>query len=153
MTDIKFLKLHNADDNSIVVVPVNEIIYAYLVRDSDGTYTEINLKSYEDDYVAVNESPEKLYNMLKSEGFVRCHRKTDNSTVIFNIQYLYLVIKSADGEVLIKMQQDADVSVNESSERIFNAIIEAKNNMLNKENNIAAKKENIPVSEIKEEKS
>ena len=153
MTDIKFLKLHNADDNSVVVVPANKIIYAYLLTDSDGTYTEIVLKLYEngDDSVAVNESPEKLYNMLKTDGFVRCHRKHDNHIVIFNIEYFNLLIKT-EYEFIIKLQNCDDLVVNESPEKIYNAMIEAKNNMLSKESNISKQENSKSSQDVKVEK-
>lgn len=151
MADIKFLKLHNADDNSVVVVPANKIVCAYLLTDSDGTYTEIGLMPFKDDSVAVNESPEKLYNILKSDGFVRCHRKYDNHTVIFNIEYFNLLIKTED-ESVIKLENCDDLVVNETPEKIYNAMIEAKNNMLKKESNISKQENSKSSQDAKVEK-
>lgn len=151
MEDIKFLKLHNADDNSVVVIPADKIVCAYLLTDSDGTYTEIGLEPFEDDSVAVNESPEKLYNMLKNDGFVRCHRKYDNHIVIFNIQYFDLLIKTED-EFIIKLHNCEDLVVNETPEKIYNAMIEAKNNMLKKESNIFQQENSKSSQDVKVEK-
>lgn len=153
MADIKFLKLHNADDNSVVVVPANKIVCAYLLTDSDGTYTEIELMAFKDNSVcvAVNESPEKLYNMLKNDGFVRCHRKYDNHIVIFNIEYFNLLIKTED-ESVIKLENCDDLVVNETPEKIYNAMIEAKNNMLKKESNISKQENSKSSQDVKVEK-
>ena len=151
MADIKFLKLHNADDNSVIVVPVDGIVCAYLLTDSDGTYTEIGLMPFEYDVIAVNESPEKLYNMLKNDGFVRCHRKHDNNTVIFNIQYFNLLIKTEE-EFVIKLKNSDDLVVNETPEKIYNAMIEAKNNMLKKESNIFQQENSKSSQDVKVEK-
>ena len=151
MADIKFLKLHNADDNSVVVVPADKIVCAYSLTDSDGTYTEIGLMPFEDDVIAVNESPEKLYNMLKNDGFVRCHRKYDNHIVIFNIEYFNLLIKTED-ESVIKLENYDDLVVNETPEKIYNAMIEAKNNMLKKESNISKQENSKSSLDVKVEK-
>lgn len=125
MKKIKFLKLHSADDNSVLVVNSDEIIYVNTDPDSENKKTTIATYS-DDEERAVNESPDKVYVHLENYGFVRCHRKSDNSVELFNINYFIVCSTDEEGDTVIYLSNSIEMCVNETPERIYNAVIQAQ---------------------------
>ena len=70
MKKVKFLKLHRADDNSVLIANSKEIIYINTDPDSEDKKTTIATYS-DDEERAVNETPDKIYVHLENYGFVR----------------------------------------------------------------------------------
>lgn len=125
MKKIKFLKLHSADDNSVLVANSDEIIYVNTDPDSENKKTTIATYS-DDEERAVNETPDKIYVHLENYGFVRCHRKSDNSVELFNINYFIVCSTDEEGDTVIYLSNSIEMCVNETPERIYNAVIQAQ---------------------------
>jgi hypothetical protein len=122
----RYLRLHNADDNTVIIIPTDEIIYVNTKTDDSGEYTTIGMYSLESE-VAVNETPDKIYNIVKKSGFVRCHRNTDNTVELFNKRYFVVsMIDSNDKVTVIRLENNIEMGVNETPEKIYNLLIEAK---------------------------
>lgn len=122
----RYLRLHNADDNTVIIIPTVEIIYVNTKTDDSGEYTTIGMYSLESE-VAVNETPDKIYNIVKKSGFVRCHRNTDNTVELFNKRYFVMsMIDSNDKVTVIRLENNIEMGVNETPEKIYNLLIEAK---------------------------
>jgi hypothetical protein len=122
----RYLRLHNADDNTVIIIPTDEIIYVNTKTDDSGEYTTIGMYSLESE-VAVNETPDKIYNIVKKSGFVRCHRNTDNTVELFNKRYFVMsMIDSNDKVTVIRLENNIEMGVNETPEKIYNLLIEAK---------------------------
>ena len=125
MKKIKFLKLHSADDNSVLIANSKEIIY--INTDPDLGDKKTTIATYSDDEErAVNETPDKIYVHLENCGFVRCHRKSDNSVELFNIDYFIVCSTDEDGDTIVYLSNSIEMCVNETPERIYNAIIQAQ---------------------------
>ena len=140
MKKIKFLKLHSADDNSVLIANSKEIIYINTDPDSENKKTTIATYSDDEERV-VNETPDKIYAHLENYGFVRCHRKADNSVELFNINYFIVCSTDEDGDTIVYLSNSIEMCVNETPERIYNAIIQAQT-LYNREDveNVVAKK-------------
>ncbi len=122
----RYLRLHNADDNTVIIIPTDEIIYVNTKTDDSGEYTTIGMYSLESE-VAVNETPDKIYNIVKKSGFVRCHRNTDNTVELFNKRFFIMsMIDSNDKVTVIRLENNIEMGVNETPEKIYNLLIEAK---------------------------
>ena len=122
----RYLRLHNADDNTVIIIPTDEIIYVNTKTDDSGEYTTIGMYSLESE-VAVNETPDKIYNIVKKSAFVRCHRNTDNTVELFNKRYFVMsMIDSNDKVTVIRLENNIEMGVNETPEKIYNLLIEAK---------------------------
>jgi len=122
----RYLRLHNADDNTVIIIPTDEIIYVNTKTDDSGEYTTIGMCSL-DSEVAVNETPDKIYNIVKKSGFVRCHRNTDNTVELFSKRYFIMsMIDSNDKVTVIRLENNIEMGVNETPEKIYNLLIEAK---------------------------
>lgn len=122
----RYLRLHNADDNTVIIIPTDEIIYVNTKTDDSGEYTTIGMYSLESE-VAVNETPDKIYNIVKKSGFVRCHRNTDNTVELFNKRFFVMsMIDSNDKVTVIRLENNIEMGVNETPEKIYNLLIEAK---------------------------
>lgn len=62
----KFLRLHNANDNSVVIVNIESISIIDSDKDSGKSNSIIYTNSSANmDEFSVNESPEKIYTMLE----------------------------------------------------------------------------------------
>ena len=140
MKKIKFLKLHSADDNSVLIANSKEIIYINTDPDSEDKKTTIATYSDDEERV-VNETPDKIYAHLENYGFVRCHRKADNSVELFNINYFIVCSTDEDGDTIVYLSNSIEMCVNETPERIYNAIIQAQT-LYNREDveNVVVKK-------------
>ena len=141
MKKIKFLKLHSADDNSVLIANSKEIIYINTDPDTEDKKTTIATYSDDEERV-VNESPDKIYVHLENYGFVRCHRKSDNSVELFNIDYFIVCSTDEDGDTIVYLSNSIEMCVNETPERIYNAIIQAQTlyNREDVENTVVKKK-------------
>lgn len=61
-----FVRLHNSNDNSVVIVNVNDIVCIDSKNNGGRNLAEIYLKNCSDmDSFTTNESPEKIYEMLE----------------------------------------------------------------------------------------
>ena len=140
MKKIKFLKLHSADDNSVLIANSKEIIYINTDPDSEDKKTTIATYSDDEERV-VNESPDKIYIHLENCGFVRCHRKADNTVELFNIDHFIVCSTDEDGDTIVYLSNSIEMCVNETPERIYNAIIQAQT-LYNREDveNVVVKK-------------
>ena len=134
MKKVKFLKLHRADDNSVLIANSKEIIYINTDPESEDKKTTIATYS-DDEERAVNETPDKIYVHLENCGFVRCHRKSD-------IDYFIVCSTDEDGDTIVYLSNSIEMCVNETPERIYNAIIQAQTlyNREDVENTVVKKK-------------
>jgi hypothetical protein len=114
----KFIKLHDAKNNSIFFVNTDDILFATVITKYNKKCTEMDVTYAR---VLCNESPEKIFNMLDSKSFIRFHKKMDNSIGFVSIPNI-LMIKTDDFKTYISLDNDIDIVINESAETIYNMI-------------------------------
>lgn len=62
----KFIRLHNSNDNSVVIVNVEQIVCIDSKSEGNKNLGEVYLKDCSDmDSFTTNESPEKIFEMLE----------------------------------------------------------------------------------------
>lgn len=62
-----FIKLHNANDNSPVIISAEEITYIDSQIYEDRKVSEVKLKDPDVDTFLVNETPERIKELIKKE--------------------------------------------------------------------------------------
>ena len=65
MNEKKFLKLHSSDDNTVIIVRVDEIILIYTDTADGSKVTTVYLDNESIEAITVNETPEKIYTMIE----------------------------------------------------------------------------------------
>lgn len=128
-TNIKdvYLKLHSADDNSVMIINSGQIVYMNV---NDDNKTVICTYDDEEERV-VNETPDKIYNLIEKSlnTFVRVHRSSDNTIEYFNREFFIACVVSDDDYTNVCLQNMIQMSVNETPEKVYNQIMETvKNN-------------------------
>lgn len=123
MEKIKFLKLHNAADNSPRVVRDNLIIAAE--KGEDCTI----LSCFDGDLssqINVYETPEKIMSM-SSERFIKLHDFDSNGTTCINVDYIKYVSHTdemkKEGKGTVIDAFDLSFSVHETPEKVYNYLI------------------------------
>ena len=124
---IPVIRLHSADDNSPAIFAVNKILDAAVCDYEDrGKYTTFDFMEGDDEY-AVNESIDKIFALLKDSGFVRVHRKVDNTLAIFNIDGFVMAMVDEEDVNTVVLTNGVEIGVNETPEKIYNLVKEAYN--------------------------
>lgn len=139
MNKKKFLKLHSSDDNTVVVICVNEIILIYTDTVNGNKVTTVYFDNEEIESITVNETPEKIYQFIldmNNTDFVKLHSSDDNAVIVINTECISLISQVVDGykkytTVYFNNDSVEAVTFNESPERIYQMIedtITAKEN-------------------------
>lgn len=124
---IPFIRLHSVDDNSPAIFAVDKILDAAICEYNDkGNYTTLDFMEGDNEFV-VNESIDKMFALLKDSGFVRVHRKVDNTLAIFNIDGFIMAVVDEDGSNTIVLTNGIEIAVNETPEKIYNLVRDAYN--------------------------
>ena len=139
MNKKKFLKLHSSDDNTVIIVCVNEIILIYTDTVNGNKVTTVYFDNETIESITVNETPEKIYQFIldmNNTDFVKLHSNDDNAVIVINTECISLISQVVDGYkkyTTIYFNNDSveTVTFNESPERIYQMIedtITAKEN-------------------------
>ena len=94
MNKKKFLKLHSNDDNSVIIVCLDEIIFIYTDTNNGGKVTTVYLNNETVETITVNETPEKIYQFILETcniDFVKLHSSDDNSVIVVNVDSISLI--------------------------------------------------------------
>ena len=139
MNKKKFLKLHSSDDNTVIIICVNEIILIYTDNVNGNKVTTVYFDNETIESITVNETPEKIYQFIldmNNTEFVKLHSSDDNAVIVINTECISLISQVVDGYkkyTTIYFNNDSveTVTFNESPERIYQMIedtITAKEN-------------------------
>ena len=139
MNKKKFLKLHSSDDNTVIIICVNEIILIYTDTVNGNKVTTVYFDNETIESITVNETPEKIYQFIldmNNTDFVKLHSSDDNAVIVINTECISLISQVVDGYkkyTTIYFNNDSveTVTCNESPERIYQMIedtITAKEN-------------------------
>ena len=139
MNKKKFLKLHSSDDNTVIIVCVNEIILIYTDTVNGNKVTTVYFDNETIESITVNETPEKIYQFIldmNNTDFVKLHSNDDNAVIVINTECISLISQVVDGykkytTVYFNNDSVETVTFNESPERIYQMIedtITAKEN-------------------------
>ena len=139
MNKKKFLKLHSRDDNTVIIICVNEIILIYTDTVNGNKVTTVYFDNETIESITVNETPEKIYQFIldmNNTDFVKLHSSDDNAVIVINTECISLISQVVDGYkkyTTIYFNNDSveTVTFNESPERIYQMIedtITAKEN-------------------------
>ena len=139
MNKKKFLKLHSRDDNTVIIICVNEIILIYTDTVNGNKVTTVYFDNETIESITVNETPEKIYQFIldmNNTDFVKLHSNDDNAVIVINTECISLISQVVDGYkkyTTIYFNNDSveTVTFNESPERIYQMIedtITAKEN-------------------------
>lgn len=139
MNKKKFLKLHSSDDNTVIIICVNEIILIYTDTVNSNKVTTVYFDNETIESITVNETPEKIYQFIldmNNTDFVKLHSSDDNAVIVINTECISLISQVVDGYkkyTTIYFNNDSveTVTFNESPERIYQMIedtITAKEN-------------------------
>ena len=139
MNKKKFLKLHSSDDNTVIIICVNEIILIYTDTVNGNKVTTVYFDNETIESITVNETPEKIYQFIldmNNTDFVKLHSSDDNAVIVINTECISLISQVVDGYkkyTTIYFNNDSveAVTINESPERIYQMIedtITAKEN-------------------------
>ena len=143
MNKKKFLKLHSNDDNSVIIVCLDEIIFIYTDTNNGGKVTTVYLNNETVEAITVNETPEKIYQFIMETcniDFVKLHSSDDNSVIVVNVDSISLIcLSDNNGKKLTTMYFNNDtvesITFNESPERIYQMMedtLEARLTKMNK---------------------
>lgn len=130
MNKKKFLKLHLSDDNTVVVICVNEIILIYTDTVNGNKVTTVYFDNEEIESITVNETPEKIYQFIldmNNTDFVKLHSSDDNAVIVINTECISLISQTVSDNkkyttVYFNNDSVETVTFNESPERIYQMI-------------------------------
>ena len=139
MNKKKFLKLHSSDDNTVIIICVNEIILIYTDTVNGNKVTTVYFDNETIESITVNETPEKIYQFIldmNNTDFVKLHSNDDNAVIVINTECISLISQVVAGykkytTVYFNNDSVETVTFNESPERIYQMIedtITAKEN-------------------------
>lgn len=142
MNKKKFLKLHSSDDNTVIIVCVNEIILIYTDTVDGNKVTTIYFDNESLESITVNETPEKIYQFIldiNNTDFVKLHTSDDNAVIVINTECVALIYQGvSDNKKYTTMYFNNDsveaVTINESPERIYQMIEDTITAKIAKEN-------------------
>lgn len=128
MNNERFLKLHDADDNKVVIVSQNMITLCQGQNKDGKRYTIVFINTDAINSVTVNEAPEKIYQLLDEASvkyqFLKLHDADDNSVVILNQELITLCQGTENNgkkqtTIYIKSDDISSITVNEAPEKIY----------------------------------
>ena len=130
MNKKKFLKLHSSDDNTVIIICVNEIILIYTDTVNGNKVTTVYFDNETIESITVNETPEKIYQFIldmNNTDFVKLHSNDDNAVIVINTECISLISQVVDGykkytTVYFNNDSVETVTFNESPERIYQMI-------------------------------
>lgn len=139
MNKKKFLKLHSSDDNTVIIICVNEIILIYTDTVNGNKVTTVYFDNETIESITVNETPEKIYQFIldmNNTDFVKLHSSDDNAVIVINTECISLISQTVSDNkkyttVYFNNDSVETVTFNESPERIYQMIedtITAKEN-------------------------
>lgn len=142
MNKKKFLKLHSSDDNTVIIVCVNEIILIYTDTVDGNKVTTIYFDNEALESITVNETPEKIYQFIldiNNTDFVKLHTSDDNAVIVINTECVALICQGvSDNKKYTTIYFNNDsieaVTINESPERIYQMIEDTITAKIAKEN-------------------
>ena len=142
MNKKKFLKLHSSDDNTVIIVCVNEIILIYTDTVDGNKVTTIYFDNESLESITVNETPEKIYQFIldiNNTDFVKLHTSDDNAVIVINTECVALICQGvSDNKKYTTMYFNNDsveaVTINESPERIYQMIEDTITAKITKDN-------------------
>ena len=142
MNKKKFLKLHSSDDNTVIIVCVNEIILIYTDTVDGNKVTTIYFDNETLESITVNETPGKIYQFIldiNNTDFVKLHTSDDNAVIVINTKCVALICQGvSDNKKYTTMYFNNDsieaVTINESPERIYQMIEDTITAKIAKEN-------------------
>ena len=142
MNKKKFLKLHSSDDNTVIIVCVNEIILIYTDTVDGNKVTTVYFDNEALESITVNETPEKIYQFIlaiNNTDFVKLHLSDDNSVIVINTECVALICQGvSDNKKYTTMYFNNDsveaVTINESPERIYQMIEDTITAKITKDN-------------------
>ena len=142
MNKKKFLKLHSSDDNTVIIVCVNEIILIYTDTVDGNKVTTVYFDNEALESITVNETPEKIYQFIldiNNTDFVKLHLNDDNSVIVINTECVALICQGvSDNKKYTTMYFNNDsveaVTINESPERIYQMIEDTITAKITKDN-------------------
>lgn len=142
MNKKKFLKLHSSDDNTVIIVCVNEIILIYTDTVDGNKVTTIYFDNEALESITVNETPEKIYQFIldiNNTDFVKLHTSDDNAVIVINTECVALICQGvSDNKKYTTMYFNNDsieaVTINESPERIYQMIEDTITAKITKDN-------------------
>lgn len=141
MKNQKSILFHRASDNKpigfdpeIIIGAIKKTSFGNFSDELDDDYTNIIIDTHESEEVFyVNESVEKVYDMLKNVkndkcGFIKLHEAEDNTVCVFNYTYMntYSYDEDEGYTSIFLCESDTDVNyldVNESPEKIHQMIM------------------------------
>lgn len=142
MNKKKFLKLHSSDDNTVIIVRVNEIILIYTDTVDGNKVTNVYFDNETMEPITVNEAPEKIYQFIldiNNTDFVKLHSSDDNAVIVVNTEYVSIICQVVSGNKKYTTMYFNDysvesVTINESPERIYQMIEDTITAKIAKEN-------------------
>lgn len=142
MNKKKFLKLHSSDDNTVIIVRVNEIILIYTDTVDGNKVTNVYFDNETMEPITVNETPEKIYQFIldiNNTDFVKLHSSDDNAVIVVNTEYVSIICQAVSGNKKYTTMYFNDysvesVTINESPERIYQTIEDTITAKIAKEN-------------------
>ncbi len=119
MEKVKFIKLHESENNTVVILAAKKIIYASR-SDKETTIGYIDGEDMSSELV-VNETPEKISTLVDFK-MIKLHNYDDNTVIMLNINYIKYICRNdgADGTTVEIF--DSEFTVNEMPEKIFNIL-------------------------------
>lgn len=135
---LNFLKLHDADDNSIIIVNQTLITLIHISVINNKKNTIIYINNEDINNITVNESPERVYNMIiensedpsKNTDILRLHDADNNSVILVNRNLITLLQaqESEDGKkytmIFINNTDINNITVNETPDKIYQMLIQ-----------------------------
>jgi SpoVK/Ycf46/Vps4 family AAA+-type ATPase len=129
MNKARFLRLHDADDNSVIILAQTMITLCQAQMNEFGRkHTLIYINGEDINSITVNESPEKIYQLFEDNDikyqFLKLHDADDNSVILLNQELVSLAKAQNDGNkkdtiIFINSDDINSITVNEASEKIY----------------------------------
>ena len=136
---LNFLKLHDADDNSIIIVNQTLITLIHISVINNKKNTVIYINNEDINNITVNESPERVYSMIMENSedpsknntdILRLHDADNNSVILVNRNLITLLQaqESEDGKkytmIFINNTDINNITVNETPDKIYQMLIQ-----------------------------
>lgn len=139
----KFIKVHNSDTNEVELYNIEKIMTIYFNNDIEVPC--ICLTDGSEYYC--NETPNRIYEWIKNDGFIRGHSFDSNKICLINLRFIMSVYRNKT-ETLVSMKssdEEIEISLNETPERLYNLIEELNSpvQVQTKKKKVETKQENI----------
>ena len=127
MDKIKFIKLHESENNTVVILAAKNIISASR-NDRETTIGYIDGEDMSSELV-VNETPEKISTLVDFK-MIKLHNYDDNTVIMLNINYIKYIRRDEGSDGTTVEIFDNEFTVNETPEKIFNILQKEEQNKL-----------------------